>query len=83
MKLNEFMNKLYSNSSTIVTGKRQGVEFLAYVKDVRVKYGTDLQATLVYDRDCLEDIQRDTDLIDGTELFNGGNGIFTDLKVEW
>lgn len=79
--MNDFMNALYNAEGSIVTGSKDGVKFLANITNVRVKYGTDLSVTIRYDADSAKDVGYETDLIDGSALFNGSNSVFTNLHV--
>lgn len=79
--MNSFMNALWGSEGAVVTGKRDGVPFLAYIDNVRVKYGTDLSVTIRYDQESLADIGYETDLVNGSALFAGEDSKFSNLHV--
>lgn len=79
--MNSFMNALYNANGATVTGNKNGVPFLAYISNVRVKYGKDLSVTIAYDTESLADIGYATDLINGSDLFKGENSVFKNLHV--
>ena len=73
MKL--FMNAIWSATGKKVTGRHHGKPFSGYISHVRTKYGSDLQVTVESEDDD------DLHLIDGSTLYNGGNGIYENLHV--
>ena len=79
--MNSFMNALWNSAGSVVTGKRDGIPFLAYVSDVRVKYGTDLGVAIRYDNESTKDIGYATDILDGSALYNGSDSRFSNLHV--
>lgn len=79
--MNSFMNALYNAVGATVTGRKNGVDFLAYISNVRVKYGNDLCVTLSYDDESMADIGYGSDLITGSHLFEGKNSVFENLHV--
>lgn len=72
MKL--FMEALWSATGREVTGVYHGMPFEGFITDVRAMYGTDLQVTVV-------DSDDEMYLIDGTTMYDGGNGIYENLHV--
>jgi hypothetical protein len=79
--MNSFMNALWGSEGSMITGKVDGVPFLGYISDVRVKYGNDLGVTISYDQESVKDVGYGSDIIDGSEIYNGGNYKFSDLHV--
>ena len=73
MKL--FMNAIWSATGKKVTGRHHGKPFSGYISNIRTKYGSDLQVTVESEDDD------DLHLIDGSTLYNGGNGIYENLHV--
>lgn len=79
--MNKFMNALYNAVGSVITGNKNGIPFLAYVSDTRVKYGADISVSISYDQDSIQDMGICSDIIDGSVLFNGGNGVFENLHI--
>lgn len=79
--MNSFMNALYNAVGATVTGRKNGVDFLAYISDVRVKFGNDLSVTLSYDEESMSELGYGSDLITGSHLFEGKNNAFENLHV--
>ena len=72
MKL--FMNAIWSATGKEVTGYHHGKPFSGHISHIRTKYGSDLQVTVESEDDDLH-------LIDGSTLYNGGNGIYENLHI--
>lgn len=79
--MNSFMNVLWGSEGSVVTGNRDGVPFLAYISNVRVKYGKDLGVTISYDKESAKDIGYCSDILDGSALYNGSDSRFSNLHV--
>jgi hypothetical protein len=79
--MNDFMNSLWGSEGSMITGKVDGIPFLGYVSNVRCKYGQDLQVTISYDEDSVKDVGYCSDIIDGSEIYNGGNYKFSNLHI--
>jgi hypothetical protein len=71
MKL--FMDAIWSAVGKEVTGYHHGKPFLGYIANVRTKYDSDLQVIVESEDDLY--------LIDGSTLYEGGNGIYENLHV--
>jgi hypothetical protein len=53
----------------------KGMKFAGLVTSIRAKYGNDIQLTV-------EDALYSTYLIDGSTLYNRGNGTYENLEVQ-
>ena len=71
--MNNFLSTLYTSIGSEVSGRHNGVPFLGTITSTRVKYGTDIQVTVVDGTN--------TYLIDGSTLAEGGNASYTNLHV--
>ena len=75
--INSILNSYNSDSSHVkVAGMYKGMKFAGLVTSIRAKYGNDIQVTV-------EDALYSTYLIDGSTLYERGNGIFENLQVQF
>ena len=75
--INSILNSYNSDSSHVkVAGMYKGMKYAGLVTSIRTKYGNDIQVTV-------EDALYSTYLIDGSTLYNHGNGIFENLQVQF
>ena len=74
--INSILNSYNSDSSHVkVAGMYKGMKFAGLVTSIRAKYGNDIQLTVV-------DALYSTYLIDGSTLYNRGNGTYENLEVQ-
>jgi len=74
--INSILNSYNSDSSHVkVAGMYKGMKFAGLVTSIRAKYGKDIQVTV-------EDALYSTYLIDGSTLYNRGNGTYENLEVQ-
>lgn len=71
--MNEFLNSLYNSVGSEVSGYHNEVAFLGTITDTRVKYGTDIQVTVVDGTN--------TYLIDGTTLAGAYDACYSNLHI--
>tara|TARA_R110000796_G_scaffold21805_1_gene63932 strand:+ start:802 stop:1032 length:231 start_codon:yes stop_codon:yes gene_type:complete len=71
--MNDFMNNVYNATGSQVSGDANGVPFLGYIVDTRVKYGGDVQVVV-------EDAE-DTFIIDAVALMNGVDATYSNLHI--
>ena len=74
--MNEFINSILNSNIVRVAGMYKGMKFAGLVTSTRAKYGKDIQVTV---EDALHSIY----LIDGSTLYERGNGIFENLEVQF
>jgi len=70
---NEFMNKIYNAIGSEVSGFRNGKPFLGTITATRVAYGNDIRVTVEENDNIF--------LIDGSTLYKGEDGVYTNLHV--
>lgn len=71
--MNEFMNNIYNAIGSEVTGSHNGTPFHGIITNTRVAFGNDIRVTIEENDNIY--------IIDGTTLFNGEDGVYTNLHV--
>jgi|TARA_R110000782_G_scaffold119694_3_gene210402 hypothetical protein len=73
--MNSFISNLYQAKGSQISGEHNGFSFLGNITDTRCKYGTEIQVTV-------EDTElNQIFLIDGSHLFYGNGGGYSNLHV--
>tara|TARA_R110002073_G_scaffold141573_1_gene292712 strand:- start:182 stop:406 length:225 start_codon:yes stop_codon:yes gene_type:complete len=73
--MNSFMNAIYNAVGSQVSGFYKNEPFVGTITTTRPMYGTDIQVGVT--------VPGDLYLIEGTTLYEGGNGVFTNLVVNF
>jgi|APSaa5957512493_1039668.scaffolds.fasta_scaffold46569_2 hypothetical protein len=79
--MKDFMNKLWTAKGSAVTGEHNGRMFGGKILSTRAKFGTDIEVRVAANFD--DNFETRNLLIDGTDLFHGDAGVFTNLKVHF
>ena len=77
--MNEFFNSILNSNwehSLRVAGMYKGMKFAGLVTSIRAKYGNDIQLTV-------EDDLHSIYVIDGSTLYERGNGTYENLQVQF